>query len=83
MIRYPTSVEPVKDILLTNLCWDRYSPVFAIPVIMLITPGGNPALTKSYPSKSAVKGVCYAGFKMTVQPAARAGATFHAIINRG
>lgn len=83
IIRYPTYVEPVKDILLTSLCWDKYSPVFPKPVIMLITPGGNPALTKRDPNKRAVKGVCSAGFKITVHPAARAGATFQAIINSG
>ena len=83
IIKYPTYVEPVKDILLTSLCWDKYSPVFPRPVTMLMTPGGNPAFTKRDPNKRAVKGVCSAGFKITVQPAARAGATFHAIISRG
>lgn len=73
----------MNEILLISLCCERYSPVLPNPFIMLITPGGNPAALKSYPNIKAVKGVCSAGFKTTVHPAAKAGATFQAIINSG
>ena len=35
------------------------------------------------PSRSAVSGVCSAGFRMHVQPAASAGPSFHAAITSG
>lgn len=44
---YPTSVEPVNDTFLTNLCCAILAPVSPNPVIMFITPGGSPALLKS------------------------------------
>ncbi len=83
MIKYPTSVDPVKEILSTCPCCERASPVFPNPVIILITPGGKPAFTNNYPKSKAVIGVCSAGLRTTVHPAASAGATFHAIINKG
>lgn len=43
MIMYPTSVEPVNEILSTNLCWEREAPVYPNPETILITPGGKPA----------------------------------------
>jgi len=52
-------------------------------VIILITPNGNPAFTNNYPKSRAVIGVCSAGFRTTVHPAANAGATFQAIISKG
>jgi hypothetical protein len=50
---------------------------------MLITPGGNPASLISFPIIKAVNGVCYAGLRTIVHPAANAGATFQHIIKRG
>ena len=38
---------------------------------------GSPASSASSPSRSAVSGVCSAGFRTIEQPAASAGATFH------
>lgn len=73
----------MNDILSTCPCWESASPVFPSPVMMLITPGGKPALTNSYPSSRAVIGVCSAGLRTTVHPAAKAGATFQAIISKG
>jgi len=43
MIIYPTSVDPVNDILSIPLCVDTAAPVSPNPETILITPGGNPA----------------------------------------
>ena len=80
---YPTSVEPVKETLLIPWWVETNDPVYPNPVTMLITPGGNPALLIRSPSIKAVKGVCSAGFKTIVHPAAKAGAIFHVIISNG
>ena len=48
-----------------------------------MTPGGKPASWASWPRRSAVSGVCSAGLRITVQPAASAGAIFHAAISSG
>ncbi len=53
------------------------------PVRTLSTPGGMPASSASSPSRSAVSGVCSAGLSTIVQPAASAGAIFHAAISSG
>ena len=53
------------------------------PVTTLKTPGGKPADSAISAKQSAVSGVNSAGFKMTVFPAARAGATFHETISSG
>ena len=50
---------------------------------MFNTPAGRPACLNNSANINAVNGVCYAGFNTMVQPAARAGATFQAIINKG
>lgn len=83
MIIYPTYVDPVNEILSTNLCCEIEAPVYPNPETMLITPGGKPASMISWPIIKAVKGVCSAGFKTIVHPAANAGATFQHIINNG
>ena len=59
------------------------APVSPKPVTTLRTPGGKPASSARSPSRSAVSGVCSAGFSTTVQPAASAGATFHDAIISG
>ena len=80
----PTSVEPVKVILSTPLWRTSAAPVVSPkPVITLTTPGGKPASSISSASRSAVSGVCSAGFTTTVQPAASAGASFHIAIRCG
>src|SRR6202050_3802651 len=50
---------------------------------MFTTPWGHPASMISSPSRSAVSGVCSAGFNTTVQPTASAGPSFHAAISSG
>ena len=82
-ISRPTTVEPVKAILSTSGWSTSAAPVSPSPVITFSTPSGRPASSASSPSRSAVKGVCSAGFSTIVQPAARAGATFQAAISRG
>jgi hypothetical protein len=82
-ISRPTAVEPVKAILSTPGWSTIADPVSPPPVRTLRTPSGMPASSASSPSRSAVRGVCSAGLRSTVQPAASAGATFQADISRG
>ena len=44
---------------------------------------GEAGFLGSSPTRSAVSGVCSAGFSTTVQPVARAGPHFHACISSG
>lgn len=46
------------------------------PVTTFTTPGGSPAASAKSPISSDSSGVEGAGFRTTVQPAARAGASF-------
>ena len=82
-ISRPTTVEPVKAILSTSSWSTSAAPVSPSPVITLSTPSGSPASSASSPSRSAVSGVCSAGFRTIVQPAASAGAIFQAAISSG
>ena len=59
------------------------APVSPSPVRTLITPAGIPASSASSPIRSAVSGVCSAGFSTTVHPAASAGDSFQAAISIG
>src|SRR5450432_1628495 len=80
----PTAAEPVKAILLTSGCCTSGAPqVSPNPVTILTTPGGRPTSENQLAISSAVRGVCSAGFNTQVQPAASAGASFHAAINNG
>lgn len=57
MIVFPTGVEPVKPSLRTFGCSDRACPtVDPFPVIILITPGGKPALAANSANFNAVNG---------------------------
>jgi hypothetical protein len=82
-ISRPTSVEPVNAILSTSGWSTSAAPVAPSPVTTFSTPSGIPASSASSPRRSAVSGVCSAGFNTIVQPAARAGETFHDAISRG
>ena len=53
------------------------------PVTTLNTPGGKPASSTRRASSSVDAGVCSAGFTTMVQPAARAGASFHVSSSSG
>ena len=50
---------------------------------MFKTPAGIPTSLAMSPSSRQVKLAYSDGFKMTVHPAANAGATFHVAINNG
>ena len=81
----PTSVDPVKDNFRTSgLC---KSALTTSPErrdgTTFITPAGTPASARISAIRSAVKGVSDAGFRMTEQPAARAGAIFLVAIAAG
>lgn len=77
-------MDPVKDILSTSGWFTRLAPqVGPYPVRMLMTPGGNPASVISLPRYKEESGVCSAIFMITVQPAARAGESFHATVVKG
>ena len=82
-ISRPTAVEPVKAILSTSGWSTSAAPVVPSPVTMLSTPAGMPASSASSPMRSAVSGVCSAGFRTIVQPAASAGPIFQDIISSG
>ena len=53
------------------------------PLTTFTTPSGTPASRQSSARRNAVKDVSSAGLSTTVQPAARAGASFHAAIRNG
>ena len=82
-MRFPTSVEPVNAILSMSPCDTRATPVAGPPVRMFTTPGGNCASWRISASRSEVIGVVSAGLRMTVLPAASAGAIFHAAMSSG
>src|SRR6266436_415584 len=80
----PTAAEPVKAILFTSGCLTKGEPQLSPnPVITFTTPLGRPTSSNHFASSSAVSGVCSAGLSTQVQPAANAGASFHAAIING
>ncbi len=84
MMILPTSVEPVKATLSTPLCATMAAPaVSPKPGTMLMTPSGNPASMASSPMRRADSGVCSAGLRTTVHPAASAGPHFQATMSIG
>ena len=82
-ISRPTAVEPVKAILSTPGWSTSAAPVSPSPVTTLRTPSGKPASSASSPRRRAESGVCSAGLRTTVQPAASAGAIFQQAIRSG
>ena len=76
-------MEPVKATLSTSGWLTTARPVSPAPVTMLTTQGGSSACRQMSAKARAVSGVVSAGFSTTVFPVARAGAIFHASINRG
>src|ERR1700688_223726 len=80
----PTLADPVKAILFTSGCFTSGDPQLSPnPVITLTTPLGNPTSSNHFASSSTVNGVCSAGLSTQVQPAASAGASFHAAMVNG
>ena len=82
-ISRPTAVEPVNATLSTPSESTSAAPVSPSPVSTFTVPGGNPASRQSSPSRSAVSGVCSAGFRISEQPAASAGEIFQTAISSG
>ena len=77
MIIFPTSFEPVNPTLSTFGCATSGAPhVSPKPVRTFSTPAGSPASSRIFGISRAVSGVCSAGFRIRVHPAAIAGATF-------
>ncbi len=70
----PVSVSPVNVTLSTSSWPASAAPaVGPKPVTTFTTPGGMPTSSISSASRSAESGVCSAGFRTTVFPAAREG----------
>ncbi len=76
MTRRPARVEPVNETMST-LGWAAIaSPTTGpTPLTRLKTPGGRPISSMTSARMNALMGATSLGFKTTVQPAARAGAT--------
>src|SRR5690606_41655676 len=83
-MRAPVASEPVKVILATSGWSTSAEPAVApSPVTTLNTPGGNPASRVSS-ANSRVEAEAYSdGLTTTEQPAAIAGAHFHATKSSG
>ena len=75
MMRLPTAVEPVNEIMSTRGSAVSTSPTrWSDEVTTLNTPGGmSVSSATSRPSHVAFHGVSGAGLRITVQPAASAG----------
>jgi len=84
MKRLPVAVDPVNATQSTSGCrpsaWPATGPV---PGTTLKTPAGMPACSASAASRNALSDDCSAGLRMTLLPAASAGATFQAAISSG
>ena len=84
MISPPVAVEPVNATFCIPGCATRWLPTVGPSAgRTLTTPGGNPTSTASSASQSAESGVRGSGLSTVVQPAASAGASFHAAIISG
>ena len=72
-------------IFLTNSLLQSSLPIpdESVPITILNTPAGIPALSAKYPRASAERGVRVGGLKTTEQPTAIAGATFLVIMAFG
>ena len=77
----PARVEPVNDIMSIPGWADSATPTVgpSPPFTRLNTPAGAPASSSISAKMMALNGATSEGFRTIVQPAARAGATLHAI----
>src|ERR1700759_1140535 len=83
-ISLPTAALPVNATLSIPGCATSAAPVVSPgPFTTFTTPAGTPHSSNHGATSIAVSGVCSAGFKMQQQPAANAGASFHAAITSG
>src|SRR5271163_712834 len=84
MMILPTAADPVNATLSTSGWATIAAPaVSPNPVTTLTTPAGTPHSASQPASFNMVSGVCSAGFNTQVQPAAIAGASFHAAMPSG
>ena len=84
MMRDPTAVEPVKEILRIRGWVTSASPIAEpAPASTCRTPGGRPAVWASWPRCRAVRGESEAGLSTTQFPAANAGAAFQQAMGKG
>ena len=78
--RLPARTEPVKLTMSTSGCDAMASPATGpYPVTMFSTPAGKPIASQASASRKAFSGATSLGFRTTVQPAAKAGATLFMI----
>ena len=83
MISLPVVVSPVKAILAMRRDEAKGFPASRPnPLTMFKTPGGKRSPMMSMSTMMLI-GVCSAGFRTMVLPAARAGAIFHTAIKMG
>ena len=83
-MRWPVSVEPVKEIARTSGWRHSGSPTSRpVPCTMLSTPAGMPASIASSPSRAALMGLSSLIFSTAVLPNARQGAVFHVAVMKG
>ena len=83
-MRLPVVVSPINAIALISLCSVNALPaVSPKPCTRFHTPAGSPASCAIWQSRVAVIGLSYAGLCTTVQPAAKAGATFQVVSING
>ena len=84
MIRFPVTVEPVKEIARTCGCWQSGSPApWPVPCTTFRTPPGIPASSARSPRRAAVRGESSLIFSTAVLPKASAGATFQVAVMNG
>eukprot|EP00966_Prymnesium_polylepis_P113750 2629588-Prymnesium_polylepis.2 len=79
----PDASLPVNATLSIPAWLARAAPTAPAPTRMLNTPGGTPASCAIAARWSAERGVFSEGLRISEQPAASAGATFHAAISSG
>src|SRR5258706_16404904 len=83
-IIFPTAALPVNAILSPPGCATSAAPaVSPSPLTILMTPGGKPSSSNQLATSIMVSGVCSAGLRTQVQPAAIAGASFQEAITSG
>jgi hypothetical protein len=80
----PARVEPVKETMSISEWTESADPVIGpSPLSILKTPFGVPAASITSAKSNADRGENSLGFKITVQPAAIAGASFVMICSMG
>ena len=80
----PAAVLPVNEILSISGCAVSAAPTpSAPPFTTLTTPAGTPPSATRSSSACSVGDVSSDGFSTTAQPAASAGASFHAVVTIG